>query len=175
MLLLVATEASLFGVLIASYFYLRFKAVAWPPPADAEPALLRPLVNNAVLVASAPLMFLAGRAAARGRNGLLVALLAGALLLGSAFFALQLDSFVNSWRTFRPQDDAYASLVYTIVGAHWIHVGAGLLLLAYTLIRAVLGRFTPERHTGVEVTALYWYFLSVLAVAIVATTLSPRL
>ena len=38
MLLLIATEGALFGLLIGSYYYLRFKTPDWPPAGDPEPS-----------------------------------------------------------------------------------------------------------------------------------------
>jgi cytochrome c oxidase subunit III len=175
MLLLIATEATLFAVLIASYFYIRFKSPAWPPDAIPEPKLFRPLLNNGVLLASAAPIFLADRAIRSGRQGALRLGLAATFLIGLAYFFLQLDSFVASWKTSRPDDGTYTSLVYTIVGAHWVHVGAGILLLVWVQVRAWLGRFSTERHVGVQVSALYWYFVALLAIPVVLTTLSPAL
>jgi heme/copper-type cytochrome/quinol oxidase subunit 3 len=175
MLLVIATEATLFAVLIASYFYIRFKSPVWPPDAIPEPKLFRPLLNNGFLLASAAPLFVADRAIRRGRRSVLRLGLAAAFLLGLAYFFLQLDSFVASWKTSRPEDGTYTSLVYTIVGAHWIHVGAGILLLAWVQARAWLGAFSAERHVGVQVSALYWYFVAVLSVPVVLTTLSPAL
>jgi heme/copper-type cytochrome/quinol oxidase subunit 3 len=175
MLLLIATEATLFGVLIASYFYVRFKSPHWPPAGIEDPKLVRPLINNGVLVLSAAPMILAERAVRRGQQGLLKLGLVGSFVLGLAYFLLQLDSFRDSWRTFRPSENAYASLVYTLVGAHWVHVGAGLLLTGWILGRALLGHFGPDRNVPVQVTALYWYFVTALAVLVVLTTLSPAL
>jgi cytochrome c oxidase subunit 3/cytochrome c oxidase subunit I+III len=37
MLLFLASEATLFGLLIASYFYLRFYNTHWPPPGIDKP------------------------------------------------------------------------------------------------------------------------------------------
>ena len=62
MLLLVATEATLFGVLLASYYYLRFEAgPAWPPEGIPEPKVVKNLWINAILVASSVPMLLAVR------------------------------------------------------------------------------------------------------------------
>jgi heme/copper-type cytochrome/quinol oxidase subunit 3 len=175
MLLLIATEATLFGVLIASYFYIRFRSPHWPPAGVEDPKLVRPLLNNGVLLVSGLPMLVAERAAVRGRQVLLKLSLLASFALGLAYFLLQLDSFRDSWRTLRPSDNAYASLVYTLVGAHWIHVGAGLLLLGWVLGRSFLGHFGPERNVPVQIAALYWYFVTLLAVLVVLTTLSPAL
>ena len=53
MVLLIATEATLFALLLAAYFYLRFTAEgAWPPDGLADPKIGQPLLATLVLVAS---------------------------------------------------------------------------------------------------------------------------
>ncbi len=170
---LIATEATLFAVFIATYFYLRFHSVTWPPPGIPEPKVVRPLVNNGILVLTVVPTTLAFVAARRDRQALLRLGLLAAFLLGTAYFFLQLDSFMDNWKVSKPEDGAYSSIVYTLVGAHWIHVGAGLFLLLWIQLRAWMGAFGPERNAPVLVTAMYWYFLDVLALAVVGTTLSP--
>jgi heme/copper-type cytochrome/quinol oxidase subunit 3 len=175
MLLLIATEATLFAVLIASYFYIRFKSPVWPPDGINEPTLGRPLLNNGILLASIAPIYFAEYAAVRGRQGLLRLGLLGSLLLMLAYFGLQLDSFWTSWHAFKPSQDTYASLVYAIVGAHWLHVGAGILLVAFVFVRALLGHFGAERNVPVQVTALYVHFVGLLAIPVFLTSVSPAL
>lgn len=175
MVLLIATEGTLFAVLIASYFYIRFKSPDWPQGGINDPTLARPLLNNGVLLASIVPIYLAERAVFRGRQALLRLGLGGAFLLLLAYFALQTDSFWTSWQSFKPSENTYASLVYTLVGAHWLHVGAGILLLAFVQLRAWLGHFDAERNVPVQVTALYVYFVAVLAIPVFLTTVSPVL
>src|ERR671930_2373052 len=50
--LLVATETAFFGTLIASYFYLRFRASQWPPPGIEPPDVTAPLILTGALVAT---------------------------------------------------------------------------------------------------------------------------
>jgi heme/copper-type cytochrome/quinol oxidase subunit 3 len=171
---LIATEGALFGCFIASYFYLRFKAVHWPPPNETEPKLAVPLILLGVLVSTSIPMQLASTAALRGRLRAARWLLFLALFVGSGYLAMQIQRFHESLQTSRPEDDAYASIVYTLVGGHHVHVAIGLLLNAYLLARLARG-LTNYRAVGVQVTALYWHFLNALAVAVTLTTLSPSL
>ena len=46
----VATEATLFGTLIGSYFYLRFNTNPWPPAGTPEPRVIAPVLLTAALV-----------------------------------------------------------------------------------------------------------------------------
>jgi len=49
MAMLVASEATLFGTFIGSYYYLRFGAQHWPPPGTPEPRVVVPLILAGVL------------------------------------------------------------------------------------------------------------------------------
>src|SRR5688572_16240015 len=53
MVWLIATEATLFASLIASYFYLRFRyGPEWPPGGIEAPTLELPLIMSAILLSS---------------------------------------------------------------------------------------------------------------------------
>src|ERR671936_3065450 len=67
MAVFVATEATLFGTIFGSYFYLRFQALHWPPPGIDDPKLTLPLVLTGVLVATSAPVQLAYSWAARAR------------------------------------------------------------------------------------------------------------
>lgn len=177
MVLLIATEATLFGVLLASYFYIRFNTVGgWPPDGIDDPKLLRAAVMTVILAASSLFVHAAESGVRRGSGAALVAGLATAFVLGVAFFALQL------WETdvvagdFTPRTNAYGSLFFTITAAHAAHLAAGLLLLAWIQVRAWWGVYRPRRHLGVQIAAIYWHFVVVLQLVIFAALyLSPRL
>lgn len=170
----VATEASLFGCFLAAYFYLRFRAVQWPPPGETEPKLAVPLILLGVLLATTVPMHLASRAALRGQFAAARTALIVALVVQSGYLAMQLDRFVVSLRTSHPEDDAYASIVYLLTGGHHLHVAVGIALNAYLLLRLSRG-LTNYRAVGVQLAAFYWYFVNALAIAVTLTTLSPSL
>lgn len=176
MLLLVATEAALFAVLIASYFYLRFHADGgWPPEGIDDPKLVRASLMTSVLLASSVPMALAEAGIARGDRRRLRAGLAASFGLGALFLGLQALEYREQLRELRPQTDAYGSLVYTITGAHAAHVALGLALLAWLQLHAWLGAYGPRRHVAVQVIALYWHFVTLASTVVFATVyLSPR-
>jgi heme/copper-type cytochrome/quinol oxidase subunit 3 len=174
MLLFLATEATLFGVLIATYFYLRFKTPDWPPDGIAEPKILRPLVFTAILVFTSLPMQISAVAARAGRRGLLTANVLGALLIGALYLWLQSDLLRKNAASFTPRTDAYGSIYYTLSVAHAAHVFVGLLLNVWLLSR-VWQRVTVYRLNGVQAIALYWHAVNVLAVLVVLTVLSPSL
>jgi cytochrome c oxidase subunit 3 len=174
MLMLIATEASLFGTLIATYFYLRFQTPDWPPYGIADPKLLRPLAFTAILVLTSVPMWVATQAARAGRRGLLWANLLGAQALGALYLWLQADLLRTNAASFTPRTDAYGSIYYTLQVAHAAHVFAGLLLNGW-LLSKIWRRVTVYRLSGVQAVALYWHFVNALAVAVVLTILSPSL
>jgi heme/copper-type cytochrome/quinol oxidase subunit 3 len=174
MLLFLATEATLFFVLLASYFYLRFRTVPWPPDGVPDPKVLGPLVYTFVLVLSSVPMLVASSAARAGRHGLLVVNLLASVLLAGLYLWLQSNLLRDDSLHFTPRMNAYGSIYFTVNVAHAAHVFAGILLNVW-LISRVVRRVTLYRLIGVEATALYWHFVNALAVAIVLVIISPSL
>jgi cytochrome c oxidase subunit III len=177
MLLVIATEATLFALLLASSFYLQARTPGpWPPDGIAAPKLLVPAAMTVVLFASSVPMYYADRKIRRGditrlRIGLVVT-----FVLGSAFLVLQAVEYRDRLTEVRPSTDAYGSSFYTITGLHGLHVLAGLILIAWTLFRARRGIVTRRHHVGVEVTALYWHFVHLAWLVIFGCLyLAPRL
>ena len=59
-------SSTLFGSLIATYFYLRFKDATWPPPGVPKPEVTLPLVFTGMLILSVVPLAGAVRAAKGG-------------------------------------------------------------------------------------------------------------
>lgn len=175
MVLLVATESALFTAFVASYYYLRFRALHWPPRASEMPHWHLALASTAGLLLSALLFQSATTAAARGRAGHMRRALVAGSLCGLASFGLQYLQLHDEWSRHRPSDDSYSSMVYLLIGGHWLHVGVGLLIAGFVTYAALRGRVRPGRDAAVQVTALYWWFLAVLGVVVSLATLSPLL
>jgi heme/copper-type cytochrome/quinol oxidase subunit 3 len=169
-----ASEAMLFGLLLGTYFYLRFRAVHWPPPGVPEPKVALPLILTAVLVASSVPMQVASRAARSARLGAAQGALLFALVTQAAYFGVQIHLFLDDLAKFTPQQGAYGSAYFTLVGAHHAHVAVGLLLDVWLLLRLV-GGLTAYRLNGLRATAFYWHFVNALAVLVVLTQVSPAL
>ena len=169
-----ASEAMLFGLLLGTYWYLRFRAVHWPPPGIDRPKVALPLILTGVLVASSVPIQLASRAGRAGRGGAASAALAAALVVQVAYFGLQIQLFLADLDRFTPQQGAYGSAYFTLLGAHHAHVAVGLLLDAWLLLR-LAGGLTTYRVNGLRATAFYWHFVNALAVLVVLTQVSPSL
>lgn len=149
-------EATAFGLALVAYFYLRSKAVEWPPNV-APPRLLWGTLNTGVLLASCVPNYLTKKPAedenlAGVRIWLLVSIafgLAFAAIRGFEFPALNVY-----WDT-----NAYGSIVWALLFLHTLHIGTDL---ADTLVLAVL-MFTSHAHgkrfVDVSENAVYWYFV----------------
>jgi heme/copper-type cytochrome/quinol oxidase subunit 3 len=177
MVFVIATEATLFVVLLASYFYLRFKSPgAWPPDGIAAPKLLKPTVMTVLLITSSLTVWYGERAIRRDdlrglRTGLVLT-----CFLGVGFLALQFLEYRELLREIHPSTDAYASAFFTLTGLHGAHVVVGLLLLAWTQFFAWRGAYRAEKHVAVQTSALYWHFVhGVWLFLFLALYLSPRL
>lgn len=166
MLIFVATEATLFGALLGSYFYLDVLSVNWPQEGMDPTDGLLPLIPAAVLALTSPLMQLASSAGGRGRGRTAVAFVLLALVVQSGYLAFEVHDFRADLAVLAPQENAFASIYYTLVGADHAHVALGLLLSAWLLLR-LLGGLTPYRLTGLRAIALYWHV--VVAITIVVT------
>jgi len=175
MAIVCATEAAFFAYLLMSYFYLSLRSPSWPPPGTEAPRLVRPSVMTALLVSSSLVLWWGERGIEQGRQRRLRVGLVGAVVLGAAFLTMQLLEYRRELRLMQPGTHAYASIFYTTTAFHGAHVTFGVLLLLFTLARALLGHFDEQSHLGVKVTSLYWHFVDVVWLFIFTMLyLSPR-
>ena len=172
MVVLVATEASLFGTLMASYVYLRFQTAIWPPHGVAAPSVTAPTVLALVLVASAVPMAYAAHAADRGRRRAALAGIACALVIQAVYLGFQIHLYADDLSRLSPSRDAYASIYFTLLAVHHVHVEVGILLDLWLLAR-LSRRLTPYRRTAVSAVAFYWYFVAIVGLFVTATITSP--
>jgi cytochrome c oxidase subunit 3 len=163
MLMLIATEASIFVYLFFSFFYLQSMTHnAWPPA--GKPPLPYALSNTGILILSIFTMWMTERAAHRGRRILVPLGLFFQALVGTCYVLLTLVDWHAEGFAFN--DGAYASLFFLIGGMHLAHAIIGVLVLFMLTLWSLLGHITRERCTSVTVIALYWYFLVAVWLAI---------
>lgn len=175
MALFLCSEATIFGTLLATYFYLDFDAPRWPPAGVEAPSVVLPLVATGALVATTIPMFLAARASHAGARRAVIVWIAVALAVQCCYLAGQILLFRHDLSHFSPQATAYGSIYFTILAAHHAHVLLGILLSATVLWFVAFRGLTNYWLIGVRGVALYWYVVSGLAVLVVLTQLSPSL
>ncbi len=178
MFLFIATEATLFACLLATYFYLQFAHGAghWPPEGIDKPKLLKPMIMTALLISSSGPMIWADHAIRHGRSRQMLVAVLITIVLGLTFLGLQASEYSDKLKHFQWTTNAYGSLFYVITGFHGFHVATGLVMLGYTWVAGAMGKFTQGRHERVRIVSLYWHFVDAVWVFIVASIyLSPYL
>ena len=139
-----------------AYFYLRSKAIEWPPNV-APPPLLWGTLNTGVLLASCVPNHLT-KTAAEDENlrGVQVWLLVS-IAFGLVFSAVRGFEFaaINvQWDT-----NAYGSILWALLALHTMHIGTDLadtmVLTALMFTRHARGR----RFVDVCENSFYWYFV----------------
>jgi cytochrome c oxidase subunit 3 len=161
------SELFLFGALFAARFVL------W---GNTRPDLSQEigLLATAILLLSSFFMYRSETGAAYGdrskflRNALLAA------LMGTIFFIMVV---VMEWNVFnlsgelmgielfghlRPSDGVYGGIFFAMTGMHALHVLTGIALILIIWWNGRRGAYTPERHWGVEATAIYWHYVDVV-------------
>ncbi|HET7568730.1 MAG TPA: cytochrome c oxidase subunit 3 [Gaiellaceae bacterium] len=171
MAMLVATEATLFGAFIGTYYYLRFKSPQWPPVGTPEPRVVVPLILVGVLATTSVPMQLAAFAARAGRLAATRAFLALALVVQCGYFAYEIHDLVDQLHRSQPQDNAYSSIYYMLLGADHAHVAVGLLLNLWLLGKLTTG-LTMYRLNATQVIAFYWHAVNLLTLLVIGTLLS---
>jgi heme/copper-type cytochrome/quinol oxidase subunit 3 len=178
MVWLIATEATLFALLIASYFYLRFRhGPVWPPEGIEKPELVLPLIMTGILWSSSVPVHIAEAGVRKGHQGRLRWGLAAGFVLGAVFLFMTVGvEWPEKLHEFTPATNVYGSLFFTITGFHAAHVLVGLLVSLWTQVWAWRGAFDQRRHVSVQTFAMYWHFVDVVwAVVLVTIYLSPHL
>jgi heme/copper-type cytochrome/quinol oxidase subunit 3 len=89
------------------------------------------------------------------------------------YFAMQTSLIEDDLAKFTPQESAYGSIYYTLLGAHQAHVALGILLELWLLAKLLRG-LTRYRLVALQSTALYWHFVNLLALLVVGAVLSAR-
>lgn len=174
-IMLCLTEFALFAALVASDFYLRFHAPAWPPKGVNAPDLLVPIINTVLLVLSSASVVWADRAAKNDNRGTATLGLGVAALLGAAYIALQAREWSRA--EFTAQQHTYGSLFFTLTGLHGLHVIAGVLLLLTLFAWTLLGRLSRTGRGAISTIGLYWHFVTLMWLIFVFPTvyISPHI
>jgi cytochrome c oxidase subunit I+III len=157
---LIITVFSVFlSCLVFAYYFLRLRVPVWPPDGLPAPDLLIPGIVSVVLVASAAPLWFAQRGIKAGRQGQLVAGLAGTFGLGVLVLALMLWEYART--PFTVSTNAYASAFFTLAGYHTTLLLAGLVMLTVVQIQAWLGYFNRLRYLAIQNVGMFWWFVIV--------------
>jgi heme/copper-type cytochrome/quinol oxidase subunit 3 len=163
MVWLIATEATLFALLLASYFYLRFRHPEWPLDHIEPPKMELPLIMTAILWSSSIPVHIAEKGIEKGNQAKLKWGLMLGFLLGFIFLVITVGmEWPETLHEFTPRTNAYGSMFFTVTGFHLSHVVVGLSVSAFTQVRAWQGAFDEKKHVSVQNFAMYWHFVDIV-------------
>jgi cytochrome c oxidase subunit III len=154
-------EGTMFALLFASYFYLRTRSSDWPP-IQSPPLLTYGLVNAIVFLLSLIPARFAQKVAPTGDRERIQRALGGLAMFAIVNIVLRGYELANL--NCRWYDNAYGSIIWTLIGLH-----TGHLITEFIETAAILGiAFTPKmedtRLADVAINSDYWYFVVVTAV-----------
>lgn len=101
-------------------------------------------------------------------NYLIAALLGIIFFVGVVFFewnvfGLKAELFgIELFGHLKLSDGVESGIFFAMTGWHALHVLSGVFLILVMWNRSRKGNFTPERHWGIEGTAIYWHFVDVV-------------
>ena len=166
MVLFLASELMFFGGLFASYFTLRSLTRPWPP-ADVRLDMPLTVAATVVLTASSLTMHLSLTRLRGGDERAMRGWIALTFLLGAVFLASKGYEFATA--DFGISSHAYGSLWFTMLGAHGLHLLAGLALLLVVAARSLRGAYPEGERGGAVAVGYYWQFVDVVWLGIFAT------
>lgn len=161
------SEIFLFGALLVARFAL------WGtqrPPLSQEVGL----ITTFILLISSYFVYRGDTAMSYGDHKKFARNYVIAALLGSLFF---IGVVVFEWNIFfreahifgieifghlRPSDGVVSGVFFAMTGWHALHVLSGIFLLLVVANNGRKGRYTAERHWGVEGAAIYWHFVDLV-------------
>ena len=169
MLLFIISEVMVFGAFFTSYFFIRVVAEpgGWFPIDGKDLPVAVAGVNTAILVSSSLTLHWAQTSIKNGNRFGLQAGMTATFLLGLTFLFIQINEYVHIG--FAPQDNAQATVFFSLTGLHGAHVTIGLILLGMVTIRSFRGHFSAEHHHGVEIPGIYWHFVDVMWIVVYTT------
>ncbi|HEV7494727.1 cytochrome c oxidase subunit 3 [Baekduia sp.] len=169
MLLFIISEIMVFGAFFTAYFFIRIVAEpgGWFPTDGKDLPVAVAGVNTAILVSSSLTLHWAQTSIKNGNRFGLQAGMTATFLLGLTFLFIQINEYVHIG--FAPQDNAQATVFFSLTGLHGAHVTIGLILLGMVTIRAFKGHFSAEEHHGVEIPGIYWHFVDVMWIVVYTT------
>ncbi|MGZ6346616.1 MAG: cytochrome c oxidase subunit 3 [Anaerolineales bacterium] len=119
------------------------------------------LTVTSVLLLSSFFMNRADTAMAQGNRKQFILGASSTLALGILFL---IGVIGVEWQLapFGPGDGVEGAVFYSMTGFHAFHVLTGVIFLSIVLRNGVRGKYSIEKHWGVEACAVYWHFIDVV-------------
>jgi cytochrome c oxidase subunit 3 len=179
-----ATEVMFFGGLFTGYCAYRFSDPEAFRIASRHLNVWLGSINTFVLLTSSLTVALSVHAGQTGSRKNQVRYLLATIALGLVFLGIKAveyreefkDHLVPGWNfsvaTLNPPEGAsehtiqHAEMFFVfyffMTGLHAVHMVIGIGVFALIAVMARRGRFTPEYHTPLELSGLYWHFVDIV-------------
>lgn len=158
---LMGALATVYGVMLLSYFYIRLFSEVWPQDGLMLPDLRFVAVGGMLLGAGGLLLAFGSRQARRHSEiGARLSLVAGGAF-GTAFLVLQVVELLTL--DFSPQVNAYGSVFFSIHYLQFVVTAIGIVMIGATAVRMWKTSFSDNTYAmqAMQLTSLYWYFVVV--------------
>lgn len=151
-----------------------YVAYAWWRRGDQESAAPLPpafLISTLCLLGISLMVHGATRCVRRERRGRTAGLLAASGVMAVVFMGVQLQAM---WHMLQAPlageglSRGVVGMVLALAFLHALHVAGGVIALGIVATRAMLGRYDHERHWAIDFAALYWHFLDVVWLCMLA-------
>ncbi|MCM3742643.1 cytochrome aa3 quinol oxidase subunit III [Sporosarcina luteola] len=155
-------EVMLFATLFATYFTLENRI--GNGPAGAEIFELTPvLIETILLLTSSFTIGLGVHAMRLGRKNAMMTFFAITLLLGLAFLGVEIYEFTHYVHVGAGlQVSAFTGILLTTLGTHGAHVTVGLFWGLFIIMQVKKRGLTPATANKSFIFSLYWHFLDVV-------------
>lgn len=163
------SDCILFAALFATYVVLS-GAVAGGPTGNDLFDLFYVLAETFLLLTSSFTCGLAILAIPKGHESEVIAWLCATFLLGLAFIGMEVNEFHGLVATGAgPNRSAFLTGFFTLVGAHGLHVTAGLVWVAVLMAQVVQRGLTETSTTRLICFSLFWHFLDIVWIGVFTT------
>ncbi|MGN7388169.1 cytochrome aa3 quinol oxidase subunit III [Sporosarcina sp. SAFN-015] len=155
-------EVMLFATLFATYFTLENRTGSGP--AGAEIFELTPVLIETILLLTSSFTIGLGVHAMRiGRKNAMMTFFAITLLLGLAFLGVEIYEFTHYVHVGAGlQVSAFTGILLTTLGTHGAHVTVGFFWGLFIIMQVKKRGITPGTANKSFIFSLYWHFLDVV-------------
>lgn len=132
-------------------------------------------INTVILITSSFFIAWSIHEMRKGRRRMAALALAATWILGVTFLVLKGIEYAQhfhegiypgAYYSFEELPFAGAKMFFTLyyfmTGLHALHVLAGLAIISWLIVKTLRRRFSPERHTALELGGLYWHLIDVI-------------
>jgi cytochrome c oxidase subunit III len=188
MWIFIITEVMLFGGLFTAFTVYRHSYTLAFDKGSADMDHVLGAVNTAVLICSSFTMALAVHSAELGKRKLLALFLVLTMIIGAAFLGIKFTEYYIHYQDHKVPGvwfeetgptagpvQMFFVFYFIMTCLHATHMLVGEGVLFALLLRTLMGTFTAEYHTPIEIGGLYWHFVDIVWVFLYAIFYIPGL